>query len=455
MRTLVLFLCFAAGFPVAAWRAAEAASPPIQIQPIVLCDDNGHNCAADPTTPGGLYSQLFDQAVLDRIYAQTAGSDYTGTSFPGISFNILPAAYLSNSSYLTTTVDLDGSPGNLTTNTLDEAHQLIRLPDPAMSTNPNTLNIFLVDQLQITNNNVLTTDTIHGYGLVTSNGAILDTGAHIDTLAHEVAHNVGLNDIASDPTNLLQGSNRYVPTAPTDPAIGTAIDLLSGSAGLDQINRANQPLFTVGLAKAEVNEGSTPCIAGISIFCSFRIVTNGTNPNESLLAVHIRFLDGTSLFNGALIDRPLYGVFGLTNEQAIALGCDDTGLSLVHLAGNGAEIDLTPPPGCLLPGIGTAVAVTYNTTYDPPLSIGFDFADGSTSTATFDATSGIAATTETIATSGINTVALSLVGDGSYIVTDDGAQPFVSSVPEPSSSYVLFSSLLLAGGLIRRKRRRS
>jgi hypothetical protein len=421
--------------------AAAAAPPPVQVQPIILCDDNGLNCAADPSQSGGLYSQLFSRSVLDSIYAQSLGPDAAGTTYPGVSFQLLQPTFYDASSYLTTTVDYDHVNGNLVANPVDQAHQLIRLPDEAKSTNPDTLNIFLVDKLNLDYDGVPSNDTIHGFGLVTSNGAILDAGSHIDTVAHELAHNLGLNDINTDPNNLLQGSNRNLPTSVTDPAIGKQIDLLSGATGFDQIATMNQPLFTVGLSLGEMST-FFPCTAGVSLFCSFRLVSNGPNPAEQLIGAKIRFLDGASVTDAA-IDRPTNGVFGLTGAIATALGCDRSPLFTTPLSGGGEEVDISWPAGCMQSGVGSAIAITYASTnasnfYEPPLSVEFDFPDGVSSLAAFDATTGIASTTETVSVSGIDTSGIS--GDGAFIVLDD--------VPEPASGAIFAGAVaMLFGGI--------
>ncbi|HUO37453.1 MAG TPA: hypothetical protein VMU34_06280, partial [Mycobacterium sp.] len=395
----------------------------------------------DPSLSGGLYSQLFNQSVLDSIYAQSIGPDATGTSYPGVSFHLLPPTYYSASSYLTTTVDYDHVAGSLVANPVDQAHQLIRLPDPAKSNNPNTLNIFLVDQLNLDYDGMPSGDPIHGFGLVTSNGAILDTGGHIDTVAHELAHNLGLADISTDPNNLLQATNRNLPASVSDPAIGKQIDLLSGANGFDQIATVNQPLFTVGLSLGEMST-TFPCIAGVSLVCGFRIVSNGPNPAEQLIGAKIRFLDGASL-TGAFIDRPVDGVLGLTAPVADALGCNNSQLSTVPLSGGGIEVDISWAAGCMQSGVGSLIGITYAGTnagnfYQPPLSVEFDFPGGVSSSGSFDATTGIATTTETLSVSGIDTS--DIPGDGAFIVPDD--------VPEPASGTLFVGAVvMLAGGI--------
>src|SRR6059058_1935105 len=135
-----------------ACTAQAGVAAPIQVQPIVVCGAVG-NCAADPnsTDPNSTYNRLFNPTILNKIYAQTAGTDNTGTTFPGVSFNILPAIKYNDASFLTTAVDRLGTvQGGLTTfstNPVDPAHLLLRATGHGQSSDPNTLNVFLVQQL--------------------------------------------------------------------------------------------------------------------------------------------------------------------------------------------------------------------------------------------------------------------------------------------------------------------
>lgn len=442
----------------AAWHGARAA--PILIQPIVVCDDAGASCAGgNPSAPGSTYSTLFDQTVLDKIYAQTAAADYTGTAFPGVTFDILPAHFLNNSSYLTTVIDQDTTTVNGVTsvvgNPIDQAHQLLRLPNVAASSTPTTLNVYLVNQLALTlNGQPVIGATVHGYGLIASNGAVIDTGAHVDTLAHELGHNLGLthvDNIAPDANDLLQSTFRNVPASITDPAIATTIDLISGVQNNDQIARANQQLFTVNLASATagadpVDPAQPYCKAG-ALNCPLFFGVGPVATNELLLGVKFRWLSGTAL-DQAVEDLPLHGVIHTPVSQ-LPENCGDAGSTINPLFSGGIELDLTFQPGCLIAGRVSSVFFSFpgNDTsgplgyYQVPFSVEWDFSDGSTSSALFDAT-GNATSPVLIAVTGV---------DHTGVVQDEfvDAEP----VPEPPAASVLLGAIVVT--LIYRARLRS
>jgi hypothetical protein len=213
MRTPVWLTIAALACMAHASRAA-----PIQVQPIIVCDNAGANCAADPTStdPNSTYNQLFNQTIINKIYTQTAGTDYTGTSFPGVSFNLLPAVKYDNTNFLTTAVDRLATvqSGNTTYsgNPVDAAHVLLRQAGHGQSSDPNTLNVFLVSQLVPTTNGVPDLRTVHGFGLTSANGAVIDAGASPDSVTHELGHNLGLTHVDGqaydDPANLMRSSGR-------------------------------------------------------------------------------------------------------------------------------------------------------------------------------------------------------------------------------------------------------
>jgi hypothetical protein len=304
-----------------------------------------------------------------------------------------------------------------------------------------------VDSLTLDYNNAPSGQVIHGFGLINSNGAVLDTGSHIDTVAHELAHNLGLSDISTDPDNLLQGTNRNIPASVTDPAIAKSIDLLSGSAANDQIAVANKPLFDVGLSTAKISDGGN-CPPGVAtLSCTFSFVSNGPDAANQLIGLKIRFNNGA-----ADVELPTgLDLAGLTSAAAAAFGC---GVSGVHFPldtnGNitGEEIDYSFAPGCIQAGVADTLQLEpFEGAYQSPFSVEFDFPGGVSSIGAFDATTGTAQSSTMTDVSGIDTS--DIPGDGAYIVTDDVPAP----VPEPPSLALLGCAtalLLIVRGLVRR-----
>jgi hypothetical protein len=442
MRVLASTMLLAAGL---ATGTGQAVSAPIEVQPIIVCNDLGTSCAGGDYRPAGsIYNQLFRSDVLNKIYAQTAVNGH-----PGVSFDVLQPITYDGAQYLITDVDNHNSGGTLVTNVIDEAHQLIRLPDHGQSVNPTTLNVFLVNQLRTTVDGVPSGGTIHGYGLTSANGAVIDTGASIDTLAHELGHDLGLLHVDrtadASPFNLMLSSGRAtLPLTQTDLSpFGTTYDLLNAA----QIAQANAPLFTVKLASATVTatENGRPCRPGVDIACGLDFDSNVAPTNESLTGVQVRYLDGTWL-KTTVVDTPLHGILGVPGNVLMDSGCDNYRFKTTPLAGTGVELDLTFNAGCLLPGRSTNLHFNsdgLNAHYEAPFSVGFTFEDGSTSIALFDATNGTARTDTTVTVGAIDPSLLPPVPD-EFVETGD---VIVASVPEPASAAMLVAGLAAAIGL--------
>jgi hypothetical protein len=101
----------------------------VALQPIEVCADDGSGCAT-PDISG------FETAA-NKIFSQA-----------GLGLVFLPVSQLRDSSYQTTIVDPSGNP-------IDQAHQLLRLPNAAQSPNPTTLDVYFVSSLQQHHRNLL------------------------------------------------------------------------------------------------------------------------------------------------------------------------------------------------------------------------------------------------------------------------------------------------------------
>jgi hypothetical protein len=110
LGTVACVLLLSAAFQ----RAADATTTTslVTVQPIEVCADDGSGCATPDIAS-------FETAA-NKIFSQT-----------GLGLVFLPVSQLRDSSYQTTIVDPSGNP-------IDQAHQLLRLPNAAQSPNPTT-----------------------------------------------------------------------------------------------------------------------------------------------------------------------------------------------------------------------------------------------------------------------------------------------------------------------------
>ena len=190
----------------------------ITIQPIDVCDNSGNGCAnAGDATLNAL------EAATQAIWAQA-----------GIGITFLKTETYDNSAYQSVTADLT------TASPSDPARSLMRDPGHGQSSDPQVLNLYFVNQL---------TDAhdpgalLRGFSFTNGNGMILGPAPVLDTMAHEIGHNLGL-----DHTTFGAGASTDLMTAgdtrlyPTDISQIGAVDKLTPS----QITQARSPLFSVG-----------------------------------------------------------------------------------------------------------------------------------------------------------------------------------------------------------------
>jgi len=197
-------------------HAANISSPAVPVstiltvQPIVVCQGSGTVSSAAgtgcaPSNGLGAY-ETYTNTILDQA---------------GIGVAFAAPEYLDNSSYLTVQSDTTA------TSVFDTAHNLLRLPGNGQSTNPDTLNVYLVDNIISTTNGIANGTGVYGLGLIGGNGAIIATApnmlgrqAAVDTMAHELSHNLGLNHVDAAPYagtavdtlyNLMNSGSRVVP----------------------------------------------------------------------------------------------------------------------------------------------------------------------------------------------------------------------------------------------------
>ncbi len=208
----------------------------ITIQPIDVCDTSGNNCANA------------NDAILNTLEASTQ----TVWAQAGIGITFLKTETYDNSAYQSVTADL-------TTNSpTDPARSLMRDPGHGQSANPQVLNLYFVNQLTDVNK---PGSLLRGFSFTNGNGMIVGPTPVLDTLAHEIGHNLGLDHAtfgAGDAANVMtSGDTRTYPTDVTQ--IGT-VDKLTAA----QVAQARSPLFSVGQLSmvAGSNQKSTEPVNG-------------------------------------------------------------------------------------------------------------------------------------------------------------------------------------------------
>jgi hypothetical protein len=419
LATVACVLLLSAAFQ----RAADATTTTslVTVQPIEVCADDGSGCATPDIAS-------FETAA-NKIFSQT-----------GLGLVFLPVSQLRDSSYQTTIVDPSGNP-------IDQAHQLLRLPNAAQSPNPTTLDVYFVASLQRTDS-----VPIFGYGLINSNGAIVGGGAAVDTMAHELGHNLGLlhtdllNSDGSESAgaqvnnnNLMQSLFRMVPTSASDTRIGSTIDLLTSGQG----TQVQNPLFTAGLLDVTVGRPGPGWCTSLVAGCIFGISASsaGGAPGESLTGMKLRFLHASDLAD--------------FDSTAMSINCSVSS-SALPLSGGGVELDYAFPTGCIAAGDHSHFSLDYPedpsatcglcgrpTLYTPPFSVEFDYATGFTSTALYDATGD-----DFVAS---NPVELGFVGTPTYglgvTVPFDPTEFDVDSHAAPVSVAEPGSAMLLLAGI--------
>ena len=203
-----------------AWLFPSRASADIstlQINIIDVCDkDSGSlNRTCAPTDQLLKYESFATAAYLKAGITPSFNTTLDGSGNPIVPTLTVPAS--SNCFSTASTFCVQGL--------FDTVHVLFDTPNPAQSPDKNTLNVYLVNQMWDTSGS--SRKAMYGYGLIGGNGAVVATGtnpdslktAALDTLSHEIGHNLGLSHVdtlpTSDPSNSV--SNLMLSTGRTTP----------------------------------------------------------------------------------------------------------------------------------------------------------------------------------------------------------------------------------------------
>ena len=228
----------------------------ITVNPIMVCDDGGLNC-----TSANTYAEY-----MQEIYAQA-----------GVAVIFLPTTTVNRTSLLAPAINTDASFRALT----DTAGN-------GQSTDASTINAWFLKTLAATNG------TLYGQGWIGGNGVAINSTAvnsfnggvgRVDTVAHEVGHNLGLDHTtfgAGGATNLMTtGSNRTIPSALGDVAPnGGKLDELNAT----QISQVLLSPFVKTTPKVTVDiNGSTPFQTNDFFSVSF----DNSSPNVFLQSMTI------------------------------------------------------------------------------------------------------------------------------------------------------------------------
>ncbi len=300
-------------------------SQTVNLNIIDVCDTTGTLCA-----PAGNI-QTFE-AYATAIYSQA------GIAFaPSVVHKLNLPNYADCGITTASTVCTDGL--------LSSSRDLVNTTGHGQSTTPNTLNIYLV------NNLVTAGGASYGWGLIGGNGLVVATGtnptthltAAIDTLAHELGHNLGLDHVDQS-DNLMKTSARITPFDACQIPPYSCIQVSNGPAGTTaKASVAASPILTLadvtGITKGmSVTGAGVPAGDTVVSVDSFnKTVTLASAPAGSIAAA-------TALQFGNL-GGPVASVSGITALTAGAAGA--TQIRLASTAGL--------KPGMVVTGVGVPI----------------------------------------------------------------------------------------------------
>lgn len=391
----------------------------ITVQPIQVCDSGGANCATANTF----------EAVTDKIFAQA-----------GLDVVFLPTAQVNDSTVLNpTSVAAFGNSGF------------------GRHSNSTTINMWFVNNMPAASGTLFGEAWLDGNGVAINSTAVNsfnnNTG-RIDTVAHELGHNLGLGHAifgAIRPENLMtQGSDRTVPSSISDiEPDGAGLSNLSILQVLDIANSAfvrEIPEVTFDMI------GSTPFES--SDF--FKIAFMGGSTEAAIASLTIDLSPANAFFD---VTNSPPGVGGSPFRFGSLQGVQASEISVEWLFDGSQRLTLNFSSGAFSVGDSLSFGLDvdlfsnidgFGATPDELVGsiISFEFEDGYTST------SNVAS--DLIASSTRPTGNGMVSGDPSYGGTPPPnvqlADPDpVNPVPEPSTLALLLSGLAWQCRKLRRR----
>jgi hypothetical protein len=376
---------------------------------------------------------------------------------------------------------------------------LVRLAGHGQSTDPNTLNLWLVDNLVSTTNGVPNGNGVYGFGLIGGNGAIIATApdahgrvAAIDTMAHEIGHNLGLSHVDSPPLtgalakydtslNLMNTASRAIPSsycqvAPytcTTPPAGSTLapkPTTAGSgSGATILTFASTTGVVVGMVATGVGipagdsvtgvSGTTVTLAkpvtgvvsGASVtfvkqtdeLAPFQLSTVQAPPIFTELpdvaaglpsGPGVEVAEGQLAFSAATPTGITEAKFRFSDPNTRFVGgvpCATSGTETTAPVGSHVELDLAFSPPFTAGTGNQPVCYTQGTTATPAYSTEYDFSNGVTSRAGFDSTGGPCCTyaSQSGAVFGFDPTTPGLPTGPSYLPTNLGAINPLTGLP--------------------------
>jgi hypothetical protein len=462
-------------------HAANTLSPALPVtetltvQPIIVCDNAGANCA--PSSGLGSY-----ETMANTIYNQA-----------GIGIAFATPEHYNNSALLDPQADTTG------VSVFDTAHDLVRLAGHGQSTDPNTLNLWLVDNLVSTTNGVPNGKGVYGFGLIGGNGAIIATApdangrvAAIDTMAHEIGHNLGLSHVDSPPLtgalakydtslNLMNTGSRTIPTSYcqvgpytcTTPPAGSTLapkpTNAGSSSGATTLTFASTTGVVVGMVAigAGIPAGDTvTAVSGTQVTLAKPVTGVGSGASvtfarqtDELAPFQLSTVQAPPIFTelpNVFVGLPggnfveAIGTLGFSSATPTGLtaakfrfsdpstrflassgSCATSGAETTTPVGSHVELDLAFSPP-FTQGTGSQpVCYTNGLTATPAYSTEYDFSNGATSRAGFDSTGGACCTytSQGGAVFGFDPTTPGLPTGPSYLPTSLGAISPVTGLP--------------------------